>query len=140
MGAHEKVYSAVRDAHKRIGRAVRLSIKQMPVAVPADRPGKPPRSCLISLSHGFMFRLAGRALRLRRSFVCGGITLSLSCKTRREGAAAYLNHVAHRPDHMRSGWRPWLNIVLIIGCAVALSGCGKKTGVEVTTASGLKYI
>jgi FKBP-type peptidyl-prolyl cis-trans isomerase len=33
-----------------------------------------------------------------------------------------------------------LIIALIVGCAVALSGCGHKTGVEVTTPSGLKYV
>jgi len=42
-----------------------------------------------------------------------------------------------RPIHPR-----WLAFVLLIACALAIAGCGKKSsgGEEVTTASGLKYI
>ncbi|HEY9232052.1 MAG TPA: FKBP-type peptidyl-prolyl cis-trans isomerase [Blastocatellia bacterium] len=29
---------------------------------------------------------------------------------------------------------------MIIACALALAGCGQKSGAEVTTASGLKYV
>ena len=31
-------------------------------------------------------------------------------------------------------------VALIIACALALAGCGQKSGAEVTTASGLKYV
>src|SRR6185369_17648053 len=41
---------------------------------------------------------------------------------------------------MQSGWLLSVIAALIIGCAVTLSGCGHKTGAEVTTSTGLKYV
>ena len=66
--------------------------------------------------------------------------MSLSRKNRREPAPAHRADFTPRPAHSQSGWLPLLIIALIVGCAVALSGCGHKTGVEVTTPSGLKYV
>jgi FKBP-type peptidyl-prolyl cis-trans isomerase FkpA len=37
-------------------------------------------------------------------------------------------------------WRGLLVIILVIAFALGFAGCGQKTGGEVTTASGLKYV
>ena len=66
--------------------------------------------------------------------------MSLSRKNRRQTAAAYVNDFARRSHHMPSGWPLSVIAALIIGCAVTLSGCGHKTGAEVTTSTGLKYV
>jgi FKBP-type peptidyl-prolyl cis-trans isomerases 1 len=66
--------------------------------------------------------------------------LSLSRNNRRQTAATYVNDFARRPHHLQSGWPLFVIAALIIGCALTLSGCGHKTGVEVTTPSGLKYV
>ena len=41
---------------------------------------------------------------------------------------------------IHSRCRGALGVALIIACALALAGCGQKSGAEVTTASGLKYV
>ena len=41
---------------------------------------------------------------------------------------------------IHSRCRGSLVVALIIACALALAGCGQKSGAEVTTASGLKYV
>ena len=66
--------------------------------------------------------------------------MSLSRKNRRQTAAAPINDFARRPHHLQSGWLLSVIAALIIGCAVTLSGCGHKTGAEVTTPTGLKYV
>ena len=66
--------------------------------------------------------------------------MSLSRKNRRQTAAAHINDFARRPHHMQSGWPLSVIAALIIGCAVTLSGCGHKTGAEITTPTGLKYV
>ena len=37
-------------------------------------------------------------------------------------------------------WRGLLVVTLVTACALGFAGCGQKTGGEVTTASGLKYV
>ena len=66
--------------------------------------------------------------------------MSLSRKNRWETAAAHINDFARRRRHLQSGWPLLVIAALIIGCAVTLSGCGHKTGAEVTTPTGLKYV
>jgi len=66
--------------------------------------------------------------------------LSLSRKNRRQIAAAHINDFAHRPAHSSSGWPGFLIAALIIIFAATHSGCGHKTGTEVTTTTGLKYV
>lgn len=66
--------------------------------------------------------------------------MSLSPTPHRKAAAADAVNPAEPLARPRSGWRSVFIAVFIIGCAVMLSGCGQKTGTEVTTQSGLKYI
>jgi FKBP-type peptidyl-prolyl cis-trans isomerase len=66
--------------------------------------------------------------------------LSLSRKNRRQTAAVRINGFDHRSRHSQSRWLLFFIAVLIIGCALTLSGCGHKTGAEVTTPTGLKYV
>ena len=51
-----------------------------------------------------------------------------------------MNEFALRPGHSPSRWPGLLSAALIIACATALAGCGNKTGTEVTTPTGLKYV
>ena len=66
--------------------------------------------------------------------------MSLSRNHRRPPSAAHARDFASRRDHLPSRWPGFLIIALLIGCAVALSGCGHKSGAEVTTPTGLKYV
>ena len=49
-------------------------------------------------------------------------------------------HFPHPFDRSQTRWLRLLIAASLISCALALSGCGAKTGVEVTTQSGLKYV
>jgi FKBP-type peptidyl-prolyl cis-trans isomerase len=66
--------------------------------------------------------------------------LSRSRKNRRATAFARIHQFALRQGHSPSGWPGVLIAALIISCATTLAGCGQKTGTEVTTPSGLKYV
>ena len=66
--------------------------------------------------------------------------MSFSRKNRRQTAAAQINGFYLRPRHLPSRWRRFFIAALIIGGVVTLSACGHKTGVEVTTPTGLKYV
>ena len=66
--------------------------------------------------------------------------MSLSRNNRRQTAAALRNDIDRRSRHSQSGWRPFRIAALIICGVATLSACGHKTGAEVTTATGLKYV
>lgn len=65
--------------------------------------------------------------------------MSLSRNHSRGAAAVHAADFAPQINHGLPGWRPFL-IAALISCALALSGCGQKTGTEITTTSGLKYV
>ena len=70
---------------------------------------------------------------------------SLSRNQPGKAAAVHRGNLAQRLDHSQfdhsqSRGRSLLILALILVGAVTIAGCGHKTGTEVTTASGLKYI
>lgn len=66
--------------------------------------------------------------------------MSRSRKNRKAKAFARIHKFAVGQGHWPSGWPGVLIIALIIACVTTLAGCGQKTGTEVTTATGLKYV